>query len=74
MSAIAAIGEAQRVSGFALAGVQIAPADDPEAVRAAWQALSADAGLVILTRAAHRALAAEGFGDRDGRLWVVMPG
>jgi len=74
MSTIVAIGERERVSGFALAGVQIAPADHPEAVRAAWRALSADAGLVILTRAAHRALAAEGVDDRDGRLWVVMPG
>jgi vacuolar-type H+-ATPase subunit F/Vma7 len=73
MSTIVAIGERERVSGFALAGVQIAPADDPDAVRSAWQALSADAGLVILTRAAHRALSAEGFAHQSGRLWVVMP-
>jgi vacuolar-type H+-ATPase subunit F/Vma7 len=73
MSTIVAIGERERVSGFALAGVRVAAADDPDAVRAAWQALSADAGLVILTPAAHRALAAERFGDHDARLWVVMP-
>jgi len=74
MSTIVAIGERERVSGFALAGVQIAPADDPDGVRSAWQALSADVGLVILTWAAHRALAAGGFCDCEGRLWVVMPG
>jgi vacuolar-type H+-ATPase subunit F/Vma7 len=73
MSTIVAIGERERVGGFALAGVRIAPADDPDAVRGAWERLPENAGLVILTTAAHRALAAEGFGDDDDRLWVVMP-
>ena len=73
MSTIVAIGERERISGFALAGVQIAPADDQDAVREAWQGLPEKVGVVILTTAAHRALAAEDFSDDDDRLWVVMP-
>jgi len=71
MSGIAAIGESERIGGFAFAGVSVAAADEPEAARAAWSALPADVALVILTPAARAAIA-----DRlseCGRLWVVMP-
>ena len=73
MSQIAAIGEFARIGGFALAGVQIAVADHPDAVRTAWRELPGDVGLVILTPAARVALEAEGLGQADPRLWAVMP-
>jgi vacuolar-type H+-ATPase subunit F/Vma7 len=72
MSGVVAIGESEQVRGFALAGVQLAPAEDPESARAAWRALPADVELVILTSAAHRALADE-LSAQERRLWVVMP-
>jgi vacuolar-type H+-ATPase subunit F/Vma7 len=59
MSRIAAIGERERVRGFAFAGVHVAAAEDPQGARAAWRALPADIALVILTPAAHSALQVE---------------
>jgi len=59
MSRIAAIGERERVRGFAFAGVRVSPADDPQSVRAAWQALPQDVALLILTPAARSALRSE---------------
>ncbi len=59
MGGIVAIGERARICGFALAGVSVIEADGPEAALAAWRALPAAVGLVILTAAAHGALAAE---------------
>ena len=44
MSRIVAIGEHEQVRGFALTGVHVAPADDADAVRAAWGELPADVG------------------------------
>ena len=76
LTAVAAIGERERVSGFALAGVLVAAAGDADSVRAAWDALPADVGLVILTQAARAALASKGLLAQDAttRLWTVMPG
>jgi vacuolar-type H+-ATPase subunit F/Vma7 len=72
MSTIAAIGERDRVAGFAFAGVQVRAAEDPDTVRAAWRALPADIALLILTRSAQAALRDEL--DGHGRpLCVVMP-
>ena len=72
MSGIAAIGESDRVRGFALAGVSVAAADEPGAARAAWRALPAEVALVILTPAAQAAIGGElAAGGR--RLCVVMP-
>lgn len=72
MSRVAAIGEEQRVRGFALAGVGVAPAEDEAAARAAWEALDADIGLVILTPAAAQALRGE-LAVVTRRLWVELP-
>ena len=72
MSGIAAIGESDRVRGFSFAGLSVAAADEPDAARAAWRALPADVALVILTPAAHAAIAGE-LADGGRRLWVVMP-
>jgi len=64
------LGEAARVSAFALGGATVATAEDPEAVRQAWDALPDDVALVVLTERAAAAL------DEDSRnrvLRVVMP-
>jgi vacuolar-type H+-ATPase subunit F/Vma7 len=73
VSRIVAIGEEERLRALRLAGVAVRPAADAGAVREAWHAFAPDAGLVILTQAAHSAVAAE-LPDREGPLWVVMPG
>jgi len=73
MSEIVAIGEGGRLRGFALAGVDVASAADAAGARAAWAALSADVALVILTPAAHAALAADELERVGHRLWVVLP-
>ena len=73
MSGIVAIGEGGRLRGFALAGVDVAAAADPAGARTAWAALPADVALVILTPAAHAALAADEREHAGQRLWVVLP-
>jgi vacuolar-type H+-ATPase subunit F/Vma7 len=68
---VAAIGDPQQVAGYGLAGAAVYPAPDPQAVLAAWEALPADAELVILSRSARAVL-----GPRldDRRLvWVEVP-
>jgi vacuolar-type H+-ATPase subunit F/Vma7 len=74
MSHIVAIGERERLRGFALAGVEVAAADDPAETRAAWDSLAPEVALVILTPAAHAALSGSELDRRGQRLWVVMPG
>jgi len=74
MSHTAAIGEQERVRGFALAGVEVAIAEDPAEARTAWDALAPEVALVILTPAAHAALSASELDRRGQRLWLVMPG
>lgn len=73
MSAVAVIGERERLRGFALAGVRVLAAEDPAAVRIAWDTMAADVGLVLLTPAAHAALEPEHLGGAGARLWAVMP-
>ena len=73
MSGIVVIGEGDRLRGFALAGVDLAVAADSAGARAAWAALSPNAALVILTPAAHAALAADELEHAGQRLWVVLP-
>ncbi|MCK7622209.1 hypothetical protein MUU72_03550 [Streptomyces sp. RS10V-4] len=72
MGTVVALGERTRTAGFALAGVRVRAAEDPERVRALWRDLPADTALVILTPAAAAAL---GPGALDGPapLTVVMP-
>ncbi len=72
MSAVAAIGEEQRVRGYALAGDSVMAAADETAARAAWEALDSDVGLVILTPAAAHGLRHELTSARR-RLWVELP-
>jgi len=73
MSKIVAVGERERLRAFALAGVDVAVASDPEGARAAWAALSADVALVILTPTAHAALAGDELEQAGQQLWVVLP-
>ncbi|MDH6566140.1 vacuolar-type H+-ATPase subunit F/Vma7 [Streptomyces sp. SAI-117] len=72
MAHIAAIGERQRVIGLAAVGVAVFPAPDPAAVRAAWHALPAGVGLVILTPAAADAGVPQ-TAPGDDRLIAAMP-
>ncbi len=72
MGRVAVIGEETAVSGYALAGVLVVPAEGDDEAHGAWNSLPDDVGVVILTAAAARAL-----GDaRTAKmlpLTVVMP-
>jgi vacuolar-type H+-ATPase subunit F/Vma7 len=72
MSGVTAIGEERRVRGFALAGVGVVAVADEAGARAAWEALDADSGLVILTPRAARGLRDE-LMSNPHRLWVELP-
>ncbi len=73
MNGVVAIGEADRVAGYALAGAEVRTAEEPAAVVGAWRSLSDETKLVILTRAAADALVAE-LAEQDHRIWAVLPG
>jgi vacuolar-type H+-ATPase subunit F/Vma7 len=68
---VAALGERVVISALALAGVQLCPAESPEAVRLAWGTL-AGAGLVVLTPAAAETLSEDRLAP-GAPLTVVMP-
>ena len=70
MSRVVAIGRGVELAGYALAGVDVVDAPEPELVRRAWDDAAGTASLVLLTREARRALP-----DRleDGILWTVVP-
>jgi vacuolar-type H+-ATPase subunit F/Vma7 len=70
MGDVAAIGAEPLIRGYGLAGVRLFPADTDDEVRNAWTRLESTADLVILTRAAERAL-----GDMAtiGPLVAVLP-
>ena len=72
MGRVAVIGEETAVSGYALAGVLVLPAEGDDAVHGAWSSLPDDVQVVILTSAAARTLG----GARMAKmlpLTVVMP-
>lgn len=69
MSSVVVIGEG--VAGYRLAGAHVVEAEGPVPVRAAWDALPEDTGLVLLTPAARAALGAEP--DRRRLLVAVIP-
>ncbi len=71
MNRIVALGEPDRVMGYALAGAAVIEAAGAESVRAAWDDLPADTALVILTSAAHAALEGR-LGERRA-LVAVLP-
>ncbi|WP_211589413.1 V-type ATP synthase subunit F [Microbispora sp. H11081] len=68
------IGEAVRVAAFGLAGALVRPAEDAEAVRAAWRTLEPHVAVVVLTPRAAEALGDEvARAVNGGPLTVVMP-
>jgi vacuolar-type H+-ATPase subunit F/Vma7 len=67
---IAIIGEGAKVSGFGLAGAKVFPAEEPEAVWAAWRSLDPNVAVVVLTSRAARTLATA---RSSWPLTVVMP-
>jgi vacuolar-type H+-ATPase subunit F/Vma7 len=72
MGRVAVIGEETAVSGYALAGVLVLPAEGGDAVHGAWSSLPDDVQVVILTSAAARTLG----GARMAKMFpftVVMP-
>lgn len=74
MGTVTAIGARASVGGLALAGVDVLVAEDPDAVRRAWQGLPGTVGLVILTVPAAKALGAMVRDPDPSRpLTVVMP-
>ena len=72
MSVVVAIGEARRVAGFALAGVDVRTAESAQAVQDEWEGLARDVGLVILTPEAATALE-ERRSEREDIVWVSLP-
>jgi vacuolar-type H+-ATPase subunit F/Vma7 len=68
---IVVLGEEGRIAAFALGGATVTPAEDPEAVRRAWDALPDDVSLVVLTERAAAALRGERLSHEALR--VVMP-
>ena len=72
MSRAVAIGEAARVAGYALAGVEVRPVESPVAALDAWRTLDGDTQLVLLTPAAADALDGV-LTTTAGRIWVVLP-
>ncbi|GLY77805.1 V-type ATP synthase subunit F [Actinoallomurus iriomotensis] len=70
MAKIAVIGESGKVLEFGLAGAIVIPAEEPEAVLAAWQSLGDDVAVVVLTSRAARTLAGR---TASWPLTAVMP-
>jgi len=72
MSRVVAIGEERRVAGFALAGVDVRPAETADAVVGEWAGLEGDVGLLVLTPAAAAALEGRR-SEREESVWVTLP-
>lgn len=71
MATAAVIGEALAVTGYALAGALVCPADNPDDATAAFDALPPGTVLVIVTASAAGWLA-DRLGQRPDILTAVM--
>jgi vacuolar-type H+-ATPase subunit F/Vma7 len=71
MSAVVAIGDPRRVTGFALSGVLVLPTADARSAQAAWDALPADTALVIFSPDAREHLDHR-LAERPELLWTVL--
>ncbi len=69
---VAVIGAHAAVAGFALAGAHVRVAADDDAVRAAWESLPTEVGVVLLTPAAATALTGQP-APSTTRLTAVVP-
>lgn len=72
MSRVAAIGTSEAIAGYGLAGAELRPAASEADVRAAWEGLGPDVGLLLLTTASASVLAAE-LAEAPELLWVAIP-
>jgi vacuolar-type H+-ATPase subunit F/Vma7 len=68
-----AVGESDRVGGFRLAGVEVVAVETAGDCAAAWDRVHEDCSVVILTPAAHAALA-DRLRQRPTVISVVLPG
>jgi vacuolar-type H+-ATPase subunit F/Vma7 len=71
VSRIAALGDREALAGYALSGVDVKHATDPDQVREAWLGIGTDVGLVLLTPEAREALPDPL--DRRDLLVTVLP-
>jgi vacuolar-type H+-ATPase subunit F/Vma7 len=72
VSTVVALGADDRLGGFALAGASVIATTTDEEVRAAWDRLASDVGLVILSADTARVLEPV-LGDRSDILTAVLP-
>jgi vacuolar-type H+-ATPase subunit F/Vma7 len=72
MARVAVLGEQVSVQGYALAGAVVLVAEDAGSALAAWDGLTDDVAVVILTPTAARALGPERLAGLHP-LAVVMP-
>ena len=72
MSTVVALGADDRMDGFALAGASVIAASTDDEIRAAWDRLASDVGLVILSADAARILEPV-LDDRSDVLTAVLP-
>jgi vacuolar-type H+-ATPase subunit F/Vma7 len=72
MSTIVALGEDDRLIGFALAGASVIGTVTDEDVRSAWERLGRDVGLVVLSARAATVLEPL-LGERSDVLTTVLP-
>jgi vacuolar-type H+-ATPase subunit F/Vma7 len=70
---VVAIGEAARLAGFALAGVDVRAAEDEVSANRELDRLEEHVGLLIITPAAGHALR-ERLAKREDVVWVTLPG
>lgn len=56
MTSIIAIGDRTKLVGYALAGVDVKDATNPDEVRGAWLGIADDVKLVLLTSEARQSL------------------
>jgi vacuolar-type H+-ATPase subunit F/Vma7 len=71
MSSIVAIGDRDELAGYALAGVDVKHATDPDEVREAWHGIGSDVEFVLFTFEARQALP-DPLGRRD-MLVTILP-
>jgi len=71
VSRVAAIGDGTALAGYALVGVDVRTAVQPDQVHRAWELIEPDVALVLLTADACRALGPALEGTRV--LWAVLP-
>jgi len=71
VSRVVGIGAELELAGYALAGVEVEAAEDPDSTARAWAELGPDVSLVLLT--ADAAVALPDRSDRPNVLCVVLP-